>query len=73
MSANYGDNNTSDAVPNVDDFLRDHKEKNKLLERWPHYFPHEPSKEFDVSAPFDHYSNHLLAKRLQAPVRPSVL
>ena len=35
--------------PDVNDFLQDHKEKRKLLERWPHYFPHEPIKDFDVS------------------------
>lgn len=48
MSGNYGGNPDE---PNVDDFLRDHKEKKKLLDRWPHYFPHEPTKDFDVSEP----------------------
>ena len=39
----------SNNEPQVEDFIQDHKEKSKLLERWPHYFPHEPNKAFDVS------------------------
>jgi hypothetical protein len=35
--------------PNAEDFIQDQKEKRKLLDRWPHYFPHEPIKDFDVS------------------------
>ena len=35
--------------PGAEDFINDSKEKRKLLERWPHYFPHEPIKDFDVS------------------------
>ena len=53
MSHNYDSGvDAPDAAanePDVNDFLQDHKEKRKLLERWPHYFPHEPAKEFDVS------------------------
>ena len=33
----------------VDNYMQDYKEKRKLLVRWPHYFPHENVKEFDVS------------------------
>lgn len=41
LQSNYGDHNP-------DEYLEDFKEKKKLLISWPHYFPHEPQKEFDV-------------------------
>lgn len=48
VNRNMGGNNPQNpAMPDVNDFLQDHKEKRKLLERWPHYFPHEPIKDFD--------------------------
>jgi hypothetical protein len=68
MSNNNPQNGTG---ANVEDFLHDHQEKRKLLDRWPHYFPHEPLKDFDVSKQFN--SHFLLAQRFQTSLHSSIL
>lgn len=42
----FGD---KDKDSQIQDIIEDFKQKNKLLYRWPQYFPHEIQREFDVS------------------------